>query len=95
MNNVCEVVVTTIAPIGSASLPFVIPSEAEGSAVLRTIPGNVFVDREIMALRANQGDENQLKGTAFRPSITEQDLGGFTGCGKTLALYQGTTLVGP
>jgi hypothetical protein len=24
------------------SLPFVIPSEAEGSAVLQTLPGNVF-----------------------------------------------------
>jgi hypothetical protein len=27
---------------GSVALPFVIPSEAEGSAVPRTIPGNVF-----------------------------------------------------
>jgi len=27
---------------GSVALPFVIPSAAEGSAVLRTIPGNVF-----------------------------------------------------
>jgi hypothetical protein len=27
---------------GSAALPFVIPSAAEGSAVPRTIPGNVF-----------------------------------------------------
>jgi hypothetical protein len=26
----------------SVTLPFVVPSEAEGSAVLRTIPGNVF-----------------------------------------------------
>jgi hypothetical protein len=26
---------------GSAALPFVIPSEAEGSAVQRTFPGNV------------------------------------------------------
>jgi hypothetical protein len=42
MNNVCEVAITTITPNGSATLPFVIPSEAEGSAVLRTIPGNVF-----------------------------------------------------
>ena len=54
---------------GGVALPFVIPSEAEGSAVLRTIPGNVFRQR-IMALRATQGDENGLKGTAFRPSIT-------------------------
>jgi hypothetical protein len=30
---------------GSVALPFVIPSEAEGSAVLRTIPGNVFRQR--------------------------------------------------
>jgi hypothetical protein len=30
---------------GSVALPFVIPSEAEGSAVLRTIPGNAFFDR--------------------------------------------------
>jgi len=34
MNKVCEVVITTITPNGSAALPFVIPSEAEGSAVL-------------------------------------------------------------
>jgi hypothetical protein len=27
---------------GSATLPFVIPSAAKGSAVPRTIPGNVF-----------------------------------------------------
>jgi hypothetical protein len=27
---------------GNGALPFVIPSEAEGSAVPRTIPGNVF-----------------------------------------------------
>jgi hypothetical protein len=33
MNNLCEVLTTTITPNGSASLPFVIPSEAEGSAV--------------------------------------------------------------
>jgi hypothetical protein len=31
---------------GSAALPFVIPSEAEGSAVPRTIPGNVFRQSE-------------------------------------------------
>jgi hypothetical protein len=30
---------------GSAALPFVIPSAAEGSAVPRTIPGNVFDPR--------------------------------------------------
>jgi hypothetical protein len=29
----------------ASPLPFVIPSEAEGSAVLRTIPGNVFRQR--------------------------------------------------
>jgi hypothetical protein len=28
---------------GSIALPFVIPSAAEGSAVPRTIPGNVFL----------------------------------------------------
>ena len=28
---------------GSGAFPFVIPSAAEGSAVLRTIPGNVFL----------------------------------------------------
>ena len=33
VNNACEVVVTTSTPNGSAALPFVIPSEAEGSAV--------------------------------------------------------------
>jgi hypothetical protein len=33
MNNVSEVVITTITPNGSAPLPFVIPSAAEGSAV--------------------------------------------------------------
>jgi hypothetical protein len=34
MNNVCEAVVTTITANESANLPFVLPSEAEGSAVL-------------------------------------------------------------
>jgi hypothetical protein len=34
MNNVREVVITAITPNGSVTLPFVIPSEAEGSAVL-------------------------------------------------------------
>jgi hypothetical protein len=33
MNNVCEAVIATITLNGSASLPFVIPSGAEGSAV--------------------------------------------------------------
>ena len=33
MNEGCEAVITTITPNGSATLPFVIPSEAEGSAV--------------------------------------------------------------
>jgi len=33
MNDICEVVVTAITPNGSAALPFVIPSVAEGSAV--------------------------------------------------------------
>jgi hypothetical protein len=32
---------------------------AEGSAVPRTLPGNVF-DRAIMGLQPAQGDENQL-----------------------------------
>jgi len=31
-----------IALVGSAAVPFVIPSEAEGSAVQRTRLGNVF-----------------------------------------------------
>jgi hypothetical protein len=30
---------------GIVALPFVIPSGAEGSAVLRTFPGNVFDER--------------------------------------------------
>jgi hypothetical protein len=34
MNNVYEVVITFITPNGCAALPFVIPSVAEGSAVL-------------------------------------------------------------
>ncbi len=34
MNNAREVVITAITPNGSAPLPFVIPSVAEGSAVL-------------------------------------------------------------
>ena len=38
----------------------------------------MFFDREIMGLRPTQGDENQLKGTAFRLSIQQQDLGGFS-----------------
>jgi hypothetical protein len=33
MNNICVVVIATIAPNGSAPVPFVIPSAAEGSAV--------------------------------------------------------------
>jgi hypothetical protein len=33
MNNVSELVITAITPSGSATLAFVIPSEAEGSAV--------------------------------------------------------------
>jgi hypothetical protein len=33
MNNAFELVITAITPNGSAYLPFVIPSEAEGSAV--------------------------------------------------------------
>jgi hypothetical protein len=51
-------------------------------------------------LRPIQGDENRLKGTAYLaaasigPSVTEQNLCGFTGCRKPLVLYQGTTLVG-
>jgi hypothetical protein len=42
MNELCEAVTTTITPNGRVTLPFVIPSAAEGSAVLRAIPGNVF-----------------------------------------------------
>jgi hypothetical protein len=34
MNNACEVVSMAITSNGSATPPFVIPSEAEGSAVL-------------------------------------------------------------
>jgi hypothetical protein len=33
MNEVREAIITAITPNGSATLPFVIPSEAEGSAV--------------------------------------------------------------
>jgi len=36
MNNVCEAVITAITPKGSATLPFVVPSVAEGSAVVAT-----------------------------------------------------------
>jgi hypothetical protein len=42
LNNACEVASMAITPNGSATLPFVIPSAAEGSAVPRTIPGNVL-----------------------------------------------------
>jgi hypothetical protein len=42
MNHVPAVVISTIAPNGSAALPFVIPSEAEGSAV-RSFGPNEFV----------------------------------------------------
>jgi hypothetical protein len=41
MNNVCQVAITAITLNGSVTLPFVIPSEAEGSAGPQTIPGNV------------------------------------------------------
>jgi hypothetical protein len=43
-------------------------SEVEGPAVLRTTRGNVF-RRGTMALRPTQGDENGLKGTAFRVCV--------------------------
>ena len=47
---------------GIAALPFVIPSAAEGSAVPRTIPGNVFRRSEgIMGLGARQDDEERLQ----------------------------------
>jgi len=36
MNNLFEFAITAITPNGSATLPFVIPSAAEGSAVLLT-----------------------------------------------------------
>jgi hypothetical protein len=38
--------VTTVH--GSVALPFVIPNEAEGSAVPQTIPGNVFRQRSCL-----------------------------------------------
>jgi len=52
MNEVREAVITTITPNGSATLPFVIPSEAEGSAV-QSFGCNEFVipTGEIMGLR--------------------------------------------
>jgi hypothetical protein len=43
---------------GSVAFPFVIPSEAEGSAVPRTIPGNMFFGRGIMGLRPTQDEIN-------------------------------------
>jgi hypothetical protein len=49
MNNVSELVITAITPNGSAPLPFVIPSEAEGSAVplpsIKCLGGNRFVQQ--------------------------------------------------
>jgi hypothetical protein len=42
MNNIHGTVASTTTFKQSATLPFVIPSEAEESAVLWTIPGNVF-----------------------------------------------------
>jgi hypothetical protein len=41
---------------GSVALPFVIPSEAEGSAVLRTIPGNVFSTERGLVQRCVAGN---------------------------------------
>jgi hypothetical protein len=40
--------------------------------VPKSRPQNQFVipTGEIMGLRPTQGDENRLKGTAFRPSVT-------------------------
>jgi len=46
---------------GSLAFPFVIPSEAEGSAVPRTIPGNVF-----RTARAGQGRGEVAGFTALR-----------------------------
>jgi hypothetical protein len=43
----------------SAALPFVIPSEAEGSAVQQASAGNVF-DRGIMGLRPTEGDKKHF-----------------------------------
>jgi len=52
MNGVREAVITTMTPNGSATLPFVIPSVAEGSAV-QSFRCNEFVipTGEIMGLR--------------------------------------------
>ena len=65
MNNIWVVVITTITPIGGATLPFVIPSEAEGSVVQilgcnkfhqhPTLPEAPFVHRE-RSLRAKAID---------------------------------------
>jgi hypothetical protein len=41
MNEVCEAVIATITPNGSTAIPFVIPSEAEGSAVHSTFATQV------------------------------------------------------
>jgi hypothetical protein len=40
---------------GGIALPFVIPSEAEGSAVPRTIPGNVFRWSEVRMTKERGG----------------------------------------
>ncbi len=59
MNNVSELVITTITPNGSATLPFVIPSEAEGSAVsasqYQMLTGKPFVHREQLTCRGQVG----------------------------------------
>jgi hypothetical protein len=44
MNNICEAVITAITPNGSATLPFVIPSVAEGSAVHAPFLPEVFAE---------------------------------------------------
>ena len=51
MNNVCEVVITTITPNGSATLPFVIPSQAEDLLFNLSDPTNL-PSRKVVGMSA-------------------------------------------
>ena len=105
-------------PNESPTLPFVIPSEAEGSAVPSTSPprsraktnchpessGQVDARRKKRRHLARVRMTNTRRRTAFRPypgvSTFQLRGGSYFNQGSSfvccvLALYQGTTLVGP
>jgi hypothetical protein len=69
MNNVCEVVVTAITPNGSATLPFVIPSAAEGSAVHSAFATKVRVKTNL----SSRPERSVVEGPAVPSTSTQLD----------------------